>query len=277
MLYLTGWIFYADTSINVSLSQRRDLAGRAVQLLDVPDGKGGWRTAIPSHRVIPRARRRRCPSTFPASSIARIRGCASAPTSRSTGTASPTRSDDPVGAAGPDARAACPRPSSSFAGSRGWSASRRRARRSSSTTTSRRGPRWADMAGLYTRLGDVRSPARRGRRPLRRHEGRRRRAAAVRRRRCCRRVPAGWVRDYLVVLDGWDKDADKNTVAGQTVEPLPFHGMDDARYGELAFPASAVARRVRARVPDAAREARTSSATRCAKRRPPACPDAARP
>ena len=39
-----------------------------------------------------------------------------------------------------------------------------------------------------------------------------------------------------MVLDGWDKDADKNTVAGQTVEPLPFHGMDDARYGELAFP-----------------------------------------
>jgi hypothetical protein len=49
-------------------------------------------------------------------------------------------------------------------------------------------------------------------------------------------LPAGWARDYLVVLDGWDKDGDKNTVAGQTVEPLPFHGMDDARYGALAFP-----------------------------------------
>jgi hypothetical protein len=40
-------------------------------------------------------------------------------------------------------------------------------------------------------------------------------------------------------LDGWDKDADKNTVAGQTVEPLPFHGMDDARYGEAQAPADA--------------------------------------
>jgi hypothetical protein len=51
-------------------------------------------------------------------------------------------------------------------------------------------------------------------------------------------LPNGWTRDYLVVLDGWEKDADKNTVAGQTVEPLPFHGMDDARYGmaEQAFP-----------------------------------------
>src|SRR5262249_16128275 len=42
-------------------------------------------------------------------------------------------------------------------------------------------------------------------------------------------LPPGWVRDYVIVLDGWDKDADKNTVAGQTVEPLPFHGMDAAR------------------------------------------------
>ncbi|MFY9551299.1 MAG: hypothetical protein WAU32_09130, partial [Thermoanaerobaculia bacterium] len=40
------------------------------------------------------------------------------------------------------------------------------------------------------------------------------------------------------VSDGWDKDADKNTVAGGTVEPLPFHGMDDSRYGELPFPDS---------------------------------------
>ena len=47
-----------------------------------------------------------------------------------------------------------------------------------------------------------------------------------------RRLPPGWRRDWLVELDGWDKDGDKNTVAGQTVEPLPFHGQDDARYGE---------------------------------------------
>src|SRR5262249_12352327 len=47
MLFLTGWIFYSDTSINVSLSQ-----GSAVKpfgpVLEVPDGRGGWRVAIPS-------------------------------------------------------------------------------------------------------------------------------------------------------------------------------------------------------------------------------------
>jgi len=56
----------------------------------------------------------------------------------------------------------------------------------------------------------------------------------------------GRVRDYVLVLDGWDKDADKNTVAGQTVEPLPFHGMDDARYGDpQRFPDDEAHRRFR--------------------------------
>jgi len=29
----------------------------------------------------------------------------------------------------------------------------------------------------------------------------------------------------VLVTDGWDKDANINTLASQTVEPLPFHGM----------------------------------------------------
>ena len=82
----------------------------------------------------------------------------------------------------------------------------------------------------------------------------------VRRRARCRRCPRAGSATTLLVLDGWDKDADKNTVAGQTVEPLPFHGMDDARYGELAFPRTPMAHRgVRPRVPDAARAGRRSS------------------
>ena len=48
----------------------------------------------------------------------------------------------------------------------------------------------------------------------------------------CRPLPPAGSATTSLVLDGWDKDADKNTVAGQTVEPLPFHGMDDARYGD---------------------------------------------
>ena len=38
-------------------------------------------------------------------------------------------------------------------------------------------------------------------------------------------LPEGWVRDFVIHSVGWDKDADLNTVYGQTVEPLPFVGM----------------------------------------------------
>ena len=35
----------------------------------------------------------------------------------------------------------------------------------------------------------------------------------------------GWSRDFMFYNDGWLKDGDLNTARGQTVEPLPFHGM----------------------------------------------------
>ena len=45
-------------------------------------------------------------------------------------------------------------------------------------------------------------------------------------------VPAGWKRDFLLLVDGWAKDADPNTAYSQTVLPLPFHAMK--HYGELS-------------------------------------------
>jgi hypothetical protein len=49
--------------------------------------------------------------------------------------------------------------------------------------------------------------------------------------------PRGWMRELFLLSVGWDKDADPHCVAGLTVLPLPFHGMDDQRYGEEARPA----------------------------------------
>jgi hypothetical protein len=40
----------------------------------------------------------------------------------------------------------------------------------------------------------------------------------------------GLVRDWILHLDGWCKDADPNTVGAETVEPLPFHGMSAYPY-----------------------------------------------
>ena len=234
MLYLTGWIFYADTSINVALSQQKDIAASA-PVLEVPDGRGGWKMAIASmgfpagktktmpvdlsgvlDRADPRVRIRTNLAIF-WDRIAYTVGEAQAPMRTTT---IPLISAE-----------------LSF---RGFSRVRREFLDGPQVFVHddvSKQPRWADMAGLYTRLGDVgellaaaddRYVVMKG-------------GDAVRLRfdaRALPPVPEGWVRDYVIVLDGWDKDADKNTVAGQTVAPLPFHGMDDGRYGELSFPES---------------------------------------
>ena len=38
-------------------------------------------------------------------------------------------------------------------------------------------------------------------------------------------LPKGWKRDFLIYSEGWVKDGDLNTAYGQTVTPLPFHNM----------------------------------------------------
>jgi tetratricopeptide (TPR) repeat protein len=40
----------------------------------------------------------------------------------------------------------------------------------------------------------------------------------------------GWKRDFILYSDGWDKDGDINTLTSQTVGPLPFHGMSTYPY-----------------------------------------------
>ena len=37
--------------------------------------------------------------------------------------------------------------------------------------------------------------------------------------------PKGWRRDFIIHSVGWDKDADLNTLAGQSIGPLPFKEM----------------------------------------------------
>ncbi|MBK0378430.1 CRTAC1 family protein [Mucilaginibacter segetis] len=52
------------------------------------------------------------------------------------------------------------------------------------------------------------------------------------------KLPAGWKRDFLIYSEGWVKDGDMNTSYGQTVAPLPFHKMPDYPYGKgVNYPA----------------------------------------
>ncbi len=88
---------------------------------------------------------------------------------------------------------------------------------------------WRDLAGYYTRYGDVN--------PLLQevddmyvilNAGDEITVAFD-----ASRLPVlkpGWVRDFILYSDGWDKDGDINTLTSQTVEPLPFHGMSAYPY-----------------------------------------------
>jgi hypothetical protein len=54
-------------------------------------------------------------------------------------------------------------------------------------------------------------------------------------------IRPGWERSFLFYSDGWEKDSDRNTVTGDTVEPLPFHGMSAYPYPATeSYPQDAV-------------------------------------
>jgi hypothetical protein len=44
------------------------------------------------------------------------------------------------------------------------------------------------------------------------------------------KLPQGWTRDFLLLVDGWAKDSDPNTAFSQSVMPLPFHAMSAYPY-----------------------------------------------
>jgi hypothetical protein len=81
-------------------------------------------------------------------------------------------------------------------------------------------PRWRDLEGFHTRFGDVRELLQKvDDRYVIMNAGDELRLAFG-------EAPGpapGFVRDYILVGDGWVKDGDYNTVASRTVLPLPTH------------------------------------------------------
>jgi Flp pilus assembly protein TadD len=84
--------------------------------------------------------------------------------------------------------------------------------------------RWRDLIGYYTRYGDVRE--------LIKHIDDRYAIVNSGDELSLRFVeqpppPAGWVRDFVIVGDGWIKDGDYNSTFSKTVLPLPYHAKNE--------------------------------------------------
>lgn len=84
--------------------------------------------------------------------------------------------------------------------------------------------RWRDLIGYYTRYGDVRE--------LINHIDDRYVIVNSGDELSLRFAeqpppPAGWVRDFVIVGDGWIKDGDYNSTFSKTVLPLPYHAKNE--------------------------------------------------
>ncbi len=84
--------------------------------------------------------------------------------------------------------------------------------------------RWRDLIGYYTRYGDVRE--------LVDHIDDRYVIVNSGDELALRfaeqpPAPAGWVRDFVIVGDGWIKDGDYNSTFSKTVLPLPYHAKNE--------------------------------------------------
>ena len=241
LLFLRGWIYPTDASINVALSQQTRVK---IQLpsLEVRDARGRWTTAIPSigfpsgkDKTIVIDLAGKFPTT---DHHVRIRTnmqiyWGQAFVARDA-PASPVRIT-PVTSVSADLHL------------RGFSRMYRRGGRNGPhwfayDDVSKDSP-WRPITGAFTRYGDVL--------PLLRtpddmyvimapgDEATVEFAAGS-----VDSLPLGWTRTFLLYSDGWIKDADLNTAFGNSVGPLPFHGITAYPYApQDSYPGDAPRRR----------------------------------
>ncbi len=96
------------------------------------------------------------------------------------------------------------------------------------------GQKWRDLTGYYTRYGDVTPLLQKADDEYVITDG----GDEVTINFDATHLPAlpkGWKRDFLIYSEGWVKDGDLNTAYGQTVAPLPFHDMPSYPYGKNVF------------------------------------------
>lgn len=226
-LFLTGWIYPTNTSINVNLSQRTDLAYPKLPSLWVPDGGGGWKLAQ-GFMGFPGGKTKTMavvidPAVFPRGDY-RVRVVTSAE----------IYWDDVFFTIDEPAAELTETPlelASAHLHYRGFSKELPReasAPQLYDYSQVSKVPMWAPMQGKFTRYGDVRELLTEtddcmvvlgsGDEMTVRFEAPK------------KPLPAGWKRDFLLYSVGWDKDCDMNTVHGTTTDPLPYNAMPSYPY-----------------------------------------------
>jgi len=227
MLFLTGWIFPTDTSINIALSQNPQQGRPQPPSLWVPDGKGSW-TQVIKYIGFPGGKTKTIAidlsGKFPTDDYrVQIRTSMELYWDAAFFTIdeppAPVRRTDLVVAAA----------DLHFRGVSRWSRSSGHGPDRYHYNRVMTQPLWPPMRGHFTRYGDVTDL-------LRTIDDRLVVLGAGDEVTLRFKVPAtlpprGWKRDFLLYNVGWDKDADLNSVYGQTVEPLPYKGM--IRYPHL--------------------------------------------
>ncbi|MEP6754837.1 MAG: FG-GAP-like repeat-containing protein [Chthonomonadales bacterium] len=225
-LYLKafGWIHPTDTSINIAISQGHHVTPKALSL-DVADGKDGWKVAIPNLGF---------PSGKNKTILIPLDGVfvSGAPRKVRLRTNLEIFWDEiNVVTTEPNIKPAVQRlnPEVADLHYRGFSEVQQENISSPEhpvySSLAQSGQKWRDLEGYYTRYGDVREL-------LKSVDDRyvimnagdeisfKFAAPAL--------PPAGMVRDFVLVGDGWVKDGDYNTAFGKTVLPLPTHS--NAKY-----------------------------------------------
>jgi Tfp pilus assembly protein PilF len=221
MLFLTGWVFPTDTSLNVAISQNPNIDPPRPPFIQVPNGKGGWREAIP-YTGFPGGKTKTIAidisDIFPTDDY-RLRLTTSMQLCWDqiffTVDEKPEEVEStelPLIAADLHFRGFNRRVEHPGNGPESYDYNQ--------VDTN---PKWPPMAGRFTRYGDVAA--------LLRTEDDQLVVMGsgdemtIRFRAPDKPLPSGWRRDFILYNVGWDKDTDLNTVYGQTVEPLPFRAM----------------------------------------------------
>jgi len=214
-----GWMHPTDSSINVAISQGQQEQAKPLSL-EVPDGHGGWEVARPN-LGFPAGRKKIC--LFDLSNVFKP-GTPRKLRLRTNLEVYWDLLEWAVPADGAKPKITPLNPEVADLHYRGYSVINQANASSPEVPDYNRLSSskqiWRDLIGYYTRFGDVREL-------LLRADDRyvimnagdemsfRFAAPAP--------PPDGWVRDYVIVGDGWIKDGDYNSTFSKTVLPLPYH------------------------------------------------------